>query len=335
MRTARTFLNSLVALAAALAVGAAVIAASGYDPLASYSAMFLGPFSSPTFLFTALAYSAPLVLTGLTFAIGLKGGLFNIGAEGQVYMGALGAVLAAYMSRSWTALPLAFALGLALAVAWSLVPAFLKVKRGVNEVVSTIMMNWIAYWLVILLVSTTLANPNQPSESVEMPASARLPPLVPGSLLTPGIAMSYALALLVYFYLRRTVWGFRLSISGLNPVMARSYGIKPESAVIAAFALGGVTAGLAGVLQVVALPPSYSLAVNLANVYGLGFDGITAAMLGGGDPLGVLAASAFLGLIMEGATLMQAEAGTPYEFVQLIQGIVILLLSVKYIRERR
>ena len=325
-------LNIIAALALAFVIGAVLMWASGYDPASSYYSMLVTPLSDRVYLLSALAFSAPIVLTGLTFALGLKAGLFNIGAEGQVYMGALGAVIAAYFARSLAALPLAFAIGLALAVLWSAVPAVLKMWRGVNEVVSTIMMNWVAYWTVIMAVSTVFANPLQPEESVKTPEAARLTPLIPGTDFTVAVPVAYIVASLMYIFLKYSVWGYRISVSGLNPTAARSYGIKPERAVLAAFALGALTAGLAGVLQVVARPPSYSLMRNLANVYGIGFDGITAAMLGRGHPLGVVLASIFLGVMQEGARHMQIEAGTPFEFVRVVQGLIILLLAVQVLR---
>jgi len=328
----RAGLDIPLAVAAAFVVGALAMWASGYDPAASYRSMLLTPLMDYVYLFSALAFSAPIVLTGLTFAVGLRAGLFNIGAEGQVYMGALGAVLAAYLVKGWAALPLALLTGISLAVAWAVVPALLKSLRGVNEVVSTIMMNWIAYWLSIMAVSTVFANPLQPEESVKTPPEARLTPLVPGTDLTLAVPIAYAVAALVYVFLKYSVWGFRISVSGQNPLAAKSYGISPGRAIFYAFAVGAAVAGLAGVLQVVARPPSYSLARNLANVYGLGFDGITAAMLGRGHPLGVVLAGIFLGILQEGARHMQIEAGTPFEFVRIIQGVIILFLAVRILR---
>ncbi|ACB40568.1 ABC transporter permease [Pyrobaculum neutrophilum] len=327
-----SILNTAVALAAAFAIGAAAMWATGYDPVASYSAMLFTPLADRVYLLSALAFSAPIVLTGLTFAVGLRAGLFNIGGEGQVYMGALGAVAASYLARNAAALPLAVALGVALAVAWSAVPALLRIWRGVNEVISTIMMNWVAYWLVIMLVSTVFVNPLQPEESIKTPEEARLQPLVAGTDLTLAVPLAYAAAVLTYIFVRYSVWGYRISISGQNPLVAKAYGVKPERALLLAFVVGAVAAGLAGVLQVVARPPSYSLARNLANVYGLGFDGITAAMLGRGHPLAVALAAVFLGILQEGARHMQIEAGTPFEYVRIIQGLIILFLAIQMLR---
>ncbi|MFP3191884.1 MAG: ABC transporter permease [Thermoproteus sp.] len=325
----RGFLDSLLSLAVAIAVGAVVAYISGYNPLLVYYSMFVVPFTDVVYVTSALATATPIILTGLTFALGLKAGLFNIGAEGQTYMGALGAVIASYLAASALALPLSFVIGISLAVAWAMVPALLKVYRGVNEVVSTIMMNWIAYWLVIMEASTTFSNPMQPSETIKMPPSARLTPLVPGTSLTAGFFVAVVAALLVYWLLERSVIGYELTAAGLNPVAARIAGIPQSRVVIYSFLLGGVTSGVAGVLQVAAMPPSYSLATNLANVYGLGLDGITAAMLGRGNPLGTLLAALFLGLMEEGARHMQALAMTPFEFVKMLQGIMILVIAVR------
>ncbi|CCC81763.1 ABC transporter permease [Thermoproteus tenax] len=325
----RGFLDSLLSFAVAIAVGAAVVYASGYSPLLTYYSMFVVPFTDVVYITSALAAATPIILTGLTFALGLKAGLFNIGGEGQAYMGALGAVIASYFFAGLLALPLSFIIGIGLAVLWALVPALLRTTRGVNEVVSTIMMNWIAYWLTIMEASTTFSNPMQPSETIKTPPQARLTPLLPDTSLTASFFIAVAAALLVHWMLERSVVGYELSVAGANPTAARVAGIPQSRVILYSFALGGVTSGMAGVLQVVAMPPSYSLATNLANVYGLGFDGITAAMLGRGSPLGTLAAALFLGLMEEGARHMQAIALTPFEFVKMLQGIMILVIAIR------
>lgn len=316
-------------LALALAAGAAVMAVSGYDPIASYYAMFVLPLRSLPSILEALYYATPVVLTALTFAVGLRAGLFNIGAEGQTYLGALGAVAAAYLFRGPLALPAAVAFGVGLAAAWASAAAALKIKRGVNEVISTIMLNWMAYWLVIMLASTAFANPQRAEETVHFPAQARLAPLTPTADLSAAFFASVAAAAAAFAALRYTAWGYRLTAVGLNPNAARAYGISPERAFLEAFLAGAVFSGLAGVFQVAANPPGYALTTDLATVYGLGFDGITAAMLGRGDPLGIIAASAFLGVMREGARYMQVAAGTPFEFVTLIQGLIIFFLALR------
>lgn len=333
MKSSRT-LGTLASLAIALLTGAAVMRISGYDPAESYRFMFLQTLMDSHSLASALALSAPIMLTAVTFAVGLRAGLFNVGAEGQVYMGALGAVLASYLAGDWRALPLSFIMGTALAIAWALIPATLRAFRGVNEVVSTIMMNWTAYWLVVMSVSTQLANPLQPEESVKVPEAARMGPLIPGTNLTASVPLSIAAAVVAYLVSRWTVWGYRMAVVGANPTLARSYGIEPSRYILLSFVIGGISAGLAGVLQVVANPPSYSLARNLANVYGLGFDGITAAMLGGGHPLGSIPASLLLGVMYEGARYMQIGSGTPFELVKLVQGIIVLGLSIYIFRTK-
>ncbi|ABL87652.1 nucleoside ABC transporter membrane protein [Pyrobaculum islandicum DSM 4184] len=333
MRIPLPLLDVVLTLVTAFAIGAVVMWISGYDPIMSYRSMLFTPLLDYTYFFSALAFSAPIVLTGLTFAVGLRAGLFNIGAEGQVYMGALGAVVAAYITKSSLALPLALFIGLTLACVWSLVPALLKIWRGVNEVITTIMMNWIAYWVVIMAVSTVFTNPLQPEESIKTPEPARLTPLVAGTDLTAAVPLSYIIALFVYIFVKYSVWGYRISISGQNPIVAKSYGIEPMRSIMLSFLIGALTAGVAGVMQVVAKPPSYSLMRNLANVYGLGFDGITAAMLGRGHPIGVAIAALFLGVLQEGARHMQIEAGTPFEFVRIIQGVIILLLAIQMLKK--
>ncbi|ABM81240.1 ABC transporter permease [Hyperthermus butylicus] len=344
------FGESVLSLVIGLLVGAIVVYVSGYDPVEAYRSLFEMSFLDIYGLSTSLSAAAPIMLTGITFAVGVRAGLFNIGAEGQLYIGALGAVLVAWIARNWVPAldsPLgtvaAYALGVILAVGLALIAALLKVKRGVHEVVSTIMLNWIAFWVVEYFRVYIVYNPEDPSKTVSVPEQARLPLLMAHSELSLAIIVSIAFTLLTYFLLWHTVEGYELRAAGLNPLAARYAGIKPEKAVILSFLIGGIAAGLAGAGEVLGKPPNYSITTGLSNLYGLGFDGITVALIGANHPIGIIFAAFFVGGLKAGARYMQIFAGIPLEMVRIVEGVIIIALAIpgvfhmlsEYLRRRK
>ena len=344
------FGESVLSLMIGLLVGAIVMYVSGYDPVEAYRSLFEMSFLDTYGLSTSLSAAAPIMLTGITFAVGVRAGLFNIGAEGQLYMGALGAVLVAWIARNWLPAlnsPLgtiaAYALGVILAVGLALIAALLRVKRGVHEVVSTIMLNWIAFWIVEYFRVYVVYNPEDPSKTVSVPKAARLPLLMAHSELSLAIIESIAFTLLTYFLLWHTVEGYELRAAGLNPLAARYAGIKPERAIILSFLLGGIAAGPAGAGEVLGKPPNYAITTGLSNLYGLGFDGITVALIGANLPIGIIFAAFFVGGLKAGARYMQIFAGIPLEMVRIVEGVIIIALAIpgilhmlaEYLRRRR
>ena len=303
----------------------------GYDPVAAYIAMFEYSFSltDPYYLAMTLSFAAPVMLTAITFAVGVRAGLFNIGAEGQLYMGALGAIIVA----SWSLpgplyLPLAMIIGSLMGAAWGLIAGALKVYRGVNEVVSTIMLNWIAFWIVEYARVYVYPNPIDASKTISMPPAGRLPILIKGTELSASFIVSLVFVGIAFYLLWYMVLGYEIRATGLNPSAARYGGINPKKTMLWAFIIGGIAAGLAGVCEVAGRPPSYAITTGLSNLMGLGFDGITVSLLGANHPLGIIQAAIFIGALSSGARGMQIVTNVPLEMVKAVQGIIIIALAV-------
>jgi ABC-type uncharacterized transport system permease subunit len=342
--------ESVVALIIGLIVGAIVMYVSGYNPWSAYANLFGMSLLSKYGLTVTLSYATPVMLTGITFAVGVRAGLFNIGAEGQMYMGALGVVIVAWIAENKLRIldsPLGtlagYIFGVALALLWAYIAAVLKVKRGVHEVVSTIMLNWIAFWIVEYFRVYVLPNPVDASKTVSVPPHARLPLLVKGTELSASFIVALAFTLYTYYLLWHTVSGYELRAAGLNPMAARYAGINPNRAIMLSFVIGGIAAGLAGAGEVLGRPPDYAITTGLSNIAGLGFDGITVALIGANHPLGIILASILIGAMKAGARYMQFYAGVPLEMVRVVEGVIIIALAIpgtlhmirEYIRRRR
>ncbi len=319
----------LIAVLVGFIIAGILMWLGGYDPIAAYIAMFEFSFSDPYYLATTLSFAAPIMLTAITFAVGVRAGLFNIGAEGQLYMGALGAVIVA----SWALpgplyLPLAIIVGSLMGAVWGLAAGLLKVYREVNEVVSTIMLNWIAFWVVEYARVYIYPNPIDASKTISMPPAGRLPILIKGTELSASLIVSLVFVGIAFYLLWYMVLGYEIRATGLNPSAARYGGINPKKAMLWAFIIGGIASGLAGVCEVAGRPPSYAITTGLSNLMGLGFDGITVSLLGANHPFGIIPAAIFIGALYSGARGMQIVTGVPLEMVKAVQGIIIIALAV-------
>lgn len=321
-------LESILALLIGLGIGGLLILVYRYDPVAGYLSLFVGAFGSLSSFAETLSYSMPLALTALTFSIGVRSGLFNIGSEGQVYMGALAAVAVGSLSLGYMHITLAIAFSALVGMLWALIPALLKVYRGVHEVISTIMLNWIAYYTAIYISSQILVDPSRPEKTLSVLESARFQSIVPGTTLTGGIFISFATAIAYYLVLSRSVFGYELSLLGSGIDVARYAGINTKRAMIYSFLLGGIASGVAGGLLVIAKPPTYAVYGNLGNVTGYGFDGIGVALIGRNNPIGIILASILYGGIENGGRYMEYYAGIDSDLVRAINGLFVIALSM-------
>lgn len=331
--TRRPALTGPIAITLLLALGilallAAVLAASGFDVGASLSALVRGAAGSSYAIFSAtLVRATPLILTGLAVALAFQGGILNIGAEGQLLAGAAvaaGVVLAWGASLGASALVLALVAAAAAGAAWAAIPAWLKRRFGVLEVISTIMMNFVALYGVGYLVRGPLQEPTRIyPQSSSIPAATHLPMLVPGTRLHLGFAIAVAAALLAWHVVRNTSAGFRLRVVGANPSAAASAGQVDVAAVsLRAFLLSGALAGLAGGIEVAGV--TYALYENISPGYG--YTAIAVALLAGLHPGLVLVSGVFLGALEAGAASMQREAGVPLVLVSVVEAMIILAI---------
>lgn len=342
MRFARLLIPvgySAFAALVGLVVGVGIMALWGYDPWEAYGALyngvlggvFDGRLGNEWGLYDTLGSAVPLILTGLTFAIGIRGGVFNIGAEGQVFAGAVAAV-AASLSLFHVLPPgvhhlVAIAFGMIAGALWSLPVSLLKVTRGVHEVISTIMLNRIALFVGMFFVTEYLGNPQQAQQTISAASSARFPAIMPGTSLTYAAVIPVIVAVLAFFFLWRTTFGYQIRVVGYNPTAARYAGMSETRSINATFWLGGMAAGLAGALMIIGSPPSYALSADMSTVTNLGFDGIGVALIGRNHPIGIVFAALFFAALNVGGLTMQISSSVPQEMVQVIQGVIILVLA--------
>ncbi len=329
----RPVVESLIAVVIGLAVGALLMLAFGYDPVRAYAALFVGAFGSPAGILESLAFAMPLIATAITFAVGVRASLFNIGAEGQLYLGAIGATIVggALVLPAGVHIVAATLFAMCLGALWALPAAILKMWRGVHEVVSTIMLNWIAFWLATFLIRTYLAEPGRAERALPALLTARYP--VIGGTFTAMIFVVIALCIAVAALLWRTGIGFELRLVGDNPEAAKYAGASSSRATLVAFLVGGLAAGLAGATQILGRPPSWSLYATMGNIMYLGFDGIGVALIGRIHPIGGIFAAIFYGGLLHGGRFMEYNVGVSSELVDAINGIIVIALAVPQIAE--
>ena len=319
-------LQALLALTAALLISTAVIALAGANPLVALRALADGAFGSPEGWSEVGVRTCPLLLAGLAVAIAFRAGIWNIGAEGQLVIGALAvAWLGTHAGAlpAWIALPLVLA-GAALGGAlWASIAGLLRMTRHVDEVISTIMLNFVAVGLVGYLVHGPLMETagNYPQTDA-VAAAARLSRLIGGYRVHAGLLIAVAAAGLSYLLLFRTVLGFEMRAAGLNRVAAHLAGLDITRALLGAMAISGALAGLAGGIEVSAL--TFRLYDQFSPGYG--FTAIAVALLGRLHPAGIAVAAVFFAALDTGSTAMQSRAGVSSVLVSVIQATVVFSL---------
>jgi len=317
-----------VVLALVLSFGA--LALFGKDPLEAFAAMVRGGFGSASALGESLIKAALLTLTALAVALPFCTGLFNIGGQGQMLVGAIAAAFLGHALALPASLEIAACLSGAVLAggAWGLLAGWLQTSRGVHEVISTILLNWVAMHLIEnglvvgpLAARSADANVSLPGTAVIREA-ANLPVLIAGTRLHLGVPIAFAVALALAWVVARTTWGFELRTVGASAEAARSAGIPVARRRLQAMWLGAGCAGLAGALLVLGTEGRYP--PHISTPYG--FDGIAVAFIGGSAPLGSAVAALFFGAIRAGGTRLQL-LGIHRDFPELIQGLALLLVA--------
>ena len=314
------------AVSLTLLLAAAGLALGGHSPVAAGAALARGAFGTPdAVLSVTLVRAVPLVLTGLAVALAFRAGVWNIGAEGQLYAGALlgtAVGLASAGLPGWIHLPLALgaaALGGAL---WAALPALLRTRLGVGEVITTLVLNFVALHLVSWAVRGPLQEARRVfPQSAPVAETARLEPLWEGTRLHWGFPLAVALAVALWWVLTRTVIGFRVRAVGASPAAAWIAGrIRVAPLLFGTFLASGALAGLAGGVEVAGV--TYALYEGLSP--GHGYTAIAVALLARLHPLGVVAAGALFGALEGGAGAMQRTIGVPVAWVRVVEALVIL-----------
>jgi ABC-type uncharacterized transport system permease subunit len=316
----------VAAVAAALLLGALIIALAGLNPLQAYAALARGAFGSVGSFSETLVRFCPLALCSLGVLVAFRAGFFSIGADGQLYMGALAATVVALKTPALPAIvtiSLALAAGMAAGALWALVAGALKVRLGVNEVVSTIMLNAIASLFIDYLVRGPLRAPGADLQYTSLiPKSAWLPRILPHTRLHAGVFLPLIAAALVWIFLWRMSAGYDLRVTGANPVAARQAGINVGGSVLRAVAISGALAGLAGAVEIQAV--FHRLQAGIGSDYG--YTAIPIALVGKTLPGATLLAALIFAALGVGATMMQLKASVPLPLVVLLQGLIILFV---------
>ncbi len=331
----------VLAMLVALLVGILLLLLLGSDPVKAYSALIQGALGNVSGITQTLTKATPLLLVGLGICIAFRGGVINIGGEGQIVVGALAATAFAVSFSELPGLillPLTLLSAAAAGLVWGGIPGLLKARLGVNEILTTVMMNQIALRLMNFLLRGPLLDPEHVAAGTSIPQSAALPEsiwlprLVPRTLFHSGAILAVLLALAVYFLLWRTTIGYRIRAVGLNPHASRYAGIPVPKYVTLSLALSGMLCGLAGAVEVLGV--HHRMLEGLSGGYG--FSGIVAALFGKLHPLGAIPASALFGALLVGADKMQRAVQVPSALAIALQGLVVLFVvsSDLYVRRR-
>ena len=324
------------AVFAAFATGLFLIVLTGASLPDAVGAFLNGAFGSPYAISVSLNRAVVYALVGFGFILAARAGLTNVGGEGQIAMGGIAATaIALHAGIENLPFGLAFVipmLGAALAGAfWGAIAGVLKVRAGTNEVISTLLLSFIAIWIVYWCVQSEdlLRQPMTSAatlpESPEIPMSTQLP-LLTGSYAAPvtiGIWITLALAAVTYVVLSRSVFGFRLSLLGANPVAAARAGVGVEWTTILALLIAGAFGGLAGAMMLQG--EQYSLKAGFSSGYG--FDGLVVGLLARGKVVGVIAGALLFGFLRSGGITMEMAASVPTALVQIVQGLIVVFIA--------
>jgi ABC-type uncharacterized transport system permease subunit len=292
----------------------------------AYAALFSGSLGSADAISESLVASTPFIFAGLAVALGFRGGLFNIGAEGQLWVAAGVSVVIGYSFRlpAIIHLPLALIGGFIGGAIYGAIPGYLKAKTGAHEVINTIMMNYIAFRFFDWAFTGPLRRPGGDAPvTAEIFPSAYLPRLVEGYRFHWGFFLALLTAFVVWWLLFKTTLGFEIRTVGANPNAARYGGIKITRITVLTMAISGGLAGLAGTNEVLGV--NHFLAGGFSSGYG--FEAIALALLGKSHPLGVVLAALLFGTLRSGATRMQSIASIPIDIISIIQALVIIFIA--------
>ena len=324
-----SLVSLILPIAISLALGCTLVFAIGESPGEMLKYLWWGAFGTMGNTFITLRWATPLILSGLVVTIAYRAGLFNMGGDGQIYMGALCAAIVGteLVLPSYVHLPLALMAAAVGGMLFALIPALLRVYLKVNEIVTTLMFNYIGLLLTDYLVilryfggDSTTAVEIATTRIHDTASIARIAPRYP---LTWAILISMLLPILVHIILKRTAWGYEKEILGANPRFAQYVGINIESGALMAFMLSGAIAGLIGGLEILGTNRRFVSQFST----GLGTEGIVVALLGRTDPLGMIVAGLFLAALKNGFFAVERMTNIDRSVALVLQGMILLFIS--------
>lgn len=324
----------IVSVLLGLLLGAIVMLIGSYNPLLAYSSLFEYVFGSMNSVGETVRQITPLIFTGLAVAFAFRTGLFNIGAEGQLIMGTLGATIVGinFQLPWFLHVPLAIIVGGLMGGFWGVIAGYLKARRGVHEVISTIMLNWIALYLANYIISTFLLEPNKMrSQYIQESAwlnSPGLTQLFDGARIHYGIMIAIFMAFIFYIVLWKTKQGYELRAVGFNPHASEYAGVNVKANIVKAMFYSGIFAGIGGACETLGVFHYQAIAPAFT---GYGMLGIAVALIGRNSAIGTILGAVMLGVFTYGASGMKIGAGVPEELINIVIAMVIFFVAASEI----
>lgn len=324
-------------IAIAFLINSIILIILDQDVGSIYSILFRGAFVGKWNIARTLRWTTPLILTGLAASIGFRGGMFNLGIDGQLYFGAFAATWVGFTFTFLPKLPLILlAIGVAFLAGgmWAAIAGWINIKFGASEVVVTLMMNYIAQFFTEYLVlypfyAPGLAGVSKATENIADQAS--LSQLIQGSQLTTALIIALVIVFIIYFWNNKTVSGYELKVTGQNERFANFSGINVWKRQMQVMGISGGIAGIAGALEILGVHGRF--VANFSS--GLGFDGIVVSLLAGNNPLLIPISSLFMGSMTSGSTQLEVLGGIPRSMVEILVGIIITMVTIRIIFKRK
>ena len=330
-------LKSIMAVVLGLIAGAILMAVMGFDPILGYQKLLKGGLGDIERIGNTIATATPLILTGLSVAFAFRTGLFNIGAPGQMLFGGFCALAIGltFNLNTIVILPIMVIASMLGGALWATVPGILKAKFNVHEVVSSIMMNWIAYLIIYYTVPQYFKGEFLETESRMLPESATLKAnwlsdLFGGSYINLGIILAIIAVIVIWFILEKTVLGYELKAVGFNRFGAEYAGMPVNKNIVISMMIAGALSGLAGVIQYA----GNSSIMQIGIMPSQGFDGIAVALLGANSPIGVLLSALFFGILHVGKGFMNAAVKVPPELADTVMATIIYFAATSIIMDK-
>lgn len=322
-----------LAIALSLAGGAIIILMVGENPLHVFATLLRGAFGNADRIAGSLLQATPIIICGVAACIALRGGLFNIGVEGQLYLGGFAAAWVGFAFAMPPVVHVVVAVAAAVAAGclWILIPALFRARFGTNEVVSTILANYVAVLLTSYLTISVFKRPGGWSETDPIAATAHLPQLLADSRLNIGLFIGVGLAIGLHLFLKHTAAGYSMIAMAANPKFAEYGGVRTSRNVFVVLIASGAVGGLAGGVETLGVHHRFMEGF----APGFGFDGVIAALLANGNPIGMIGTALFFGALRAGSLLMEVETSASREIITVIQAFIILCVSAQILIRRR
>lgn len=332
-------LYTLIAIVVGFIIGVIFLSFAGISASAAYGKLIDSVFGKPKYMIWTLVYASPLIFTGLSVAFSFRTGVFNIGAEGQFVVGVLAATVVGVLFKlpAIIHIPLCILSAAAAGALWSWIVGIMKVKRGIHEVLSFIMFNWIAFYLsnyVVNLSAIKRSTGGEASKDVADTARILLPQAIRKTLgcsaANAGFILAVIAAIVIWVLIEKTTLGYKLKAVGFNNDAAKFAGINSDKSVLTALSISGALAGIGGAVQVLGMSGRLS---QYAGQEGFGFQGITVALIAGSNPIGCILSGIFYGAMKYGGSKL-TMVNAPSEVIDIIMGCVIIIIAISHVFKR-